>query len=135
VTRGPFRAAGVVRKLARVDTIAADLLLLAINSDNGQVRSPQQVDCALMGSELIRLAAAGLVEITGGRITVLDQSPTGDGELDAALASIAGARWRPRPGGWVGSPRPGIREAYLNRLAQAGAVRARRHRLGGNPGH
>lgn len=105
-----------------MDTLAADLLLLAINSRTGQVRSPRAVDCALMGSELVRLAAAGRVEITGGRITVLDRRPTGDEELDSAVRSIADVRWRPRAGGWVGRPRRGIRRAYLNRLAQEGAV-------------
>jgi hypothetical protein len=105
-----------------VDTIAADLLLLALNPRTGQVRSPHPVDCALMGSELVSLAAAGRVGITGGRITVLDRRPTGDEELDSAVRSIADARWRPRAGGWVGRPRRGIRAAYLNRLAQAGAV-------------
>ena len=105
-----------------MDTLAADLLLLAINSRTGQVRSPRVVDCALMGSELVRLAAAGRVGITGGRITVLDQRSTGDGELDSAVRSITEARWRPRAGGWVGRPRRGIREAYLNRLLRDGAV-------------
>jgi hypothetical protein len=70
----------------------------------------------------LRLAAAGRVEITGGRITVLDQRPAGDEELDSAVRSIADARWRSRAGGWVSRPRRGIREAYLNRLAQEGAV-------------
>jgi hypothetical protein len=75
-----------------------------------------------MGTELIRLAAAGRVEITGGRITVLDPRPAGDEQLDSALRSIDDARWRPRAGGWVSRPRRGIREVYLDRLAQAGAV-------------
>jgi Golgi phosphoprotein 3 (GPP34) len=55
-----------------------------------------------MGAELVRLAADRRVDVTGDRIVVLDAAPTGDPELDAALASLAQARRPPRPKKWDG---------------------------------
>jgi hypothetical protein len=74
-----------------------------------------------MGSELIRLAALRRVQVDQREITVLNTVPTGDAELDAALDSLAGRR-PPRPRTWVGHPRRGIRDAYLERLVAAGAL-------------
>ncbi len=75
-----------------------------------------------MGSELIRLTALGRVHVDDRQITVLNQIPTGDAELDAALASLTSGK-PPRPRNWVGRPRHGIREAYLERLVKAGLLR------------
>ena len=50
-----------------------------------------------------------------------DPRPTGDWELDAALATLA-ARRPPRAKDWVGSPRRKILAAYLDRLAGAGVL-------------
>ena len=74
-----------------------------------------------MGSELIRLAALRRVQVDQRQITVLNAIPTGDAELDAALDSLTGRR-PPRPKTWVGHPRRGIRDAYLERLVAAGAL-------------
>jgi hypothetical protein len=84
-----------------------------------------------MGAELVRLAAAGRVQITDGRITVLDPAPTGDAEADAALASLAAQRRPPRARTWCSRPRRGICDAYLARLAAAGVLqRQEQTRLG-----
>jgi len=50
--------------------------------------------------------------------------PTGDAELDAALAGIAEWASPPRPDEWVARPRLRIHGGYLERLAAAGVVRA-----------
>ena len=52
---------------------------------------------------------------------MLNAIPTGDAELDAALDSLTSRR-PPRPKTWVGHPRRGIRDAYLERLVAAGAL-------------
>jgi hypothetical protein len=104
-----------------LDALGEDLLLLAIKP-NGTVGSAAKVDYGLMGSELVRLAAAGRVDIVGDRIIVRSAEPTGDPELDGALGSVAGARKPPRPKHWVGRPRKHIRDAYLSRLVSAGAL-------------
>lgn len=113
-----------------VDTLGEDLVLLAIRPGNGKIAARERLGYGLRGSELVRLAASGRVGITGDRIVVLAGGPAGDERLDAALASLARPRRRPlRPKAWVGQPPSGICDAYLARLAAAGAVREERGRL------
>ena len=98
-------------------------MLLAIQPDQGTIAARQRLPYGLRGSELVRLAASGRVEITSGRIVVLDASPAGDDRLDEALAGLARARRPPQAKAWVGRPGSGICDAYLARLAAAGAIR------------
>jgi hypothetical protein len=104
-------------------TLGEDLLLLSIRPDNGKVATARRIDYGLMGSELVRLAASRRIEVAADRVVVLDRAATGDAELDAALLSITGARRPPRAENWVGLPRHGIRNAYLERLTAAGVLR------------
>jgi hypothetical protein len=112
-------------------TLGEDLLLLSIRPRDGKVMTARRVDHGLMGSELVRLAAAGRIDIVDDRIVVRDPAATGDAELDAALLSLAGGR-PPRPEIWVGLPRRGIRDAYASRLISAGVLQAQPR--GGMPG-
>ena len=109
-----------------MDTLGEDLVLLSIRPDNGTIATKSRLGYGLRGSELVRLAASGRVGITGDRIVVLDGQPTGDEQLDAALASLAGARRPPRPKTWVGHPESQIVDTYLARLAATGAIRQER---------
>jgi hypothetical protein len=109
-----------------MDSLGEDLVLLSIRPDNGTIATKSRLGYGLRGSELVRLAASGRVGITGGRIVVLDVQPTGDEQLDAALASLAGARRPPRPKTWVGHPGAQIVDTYLGRLAATGAIRPER---------
>ena len=114
-----------------LDSLGEDLVLLSVSPADGRVTTAQQLGFGLMGSELVRLAAAGRLTITAGRVEVIDPSPGQDPLLDAALASLAGSRRGVRAKAWVSRPRRGIAEAYLERLAAAGVLRAeRRTRLG-----
>jgi hypothetical protein len=84
-----------------------------------------------MGSELVRLAAAGKITIAADHVDVTDQSPGLDPFPDTALASLGGSRRGFRAKSWVSHPRRGITEAYLERLAVAGVLQAERStRLG-----
>jgi Golgi phosphoprotein 3 (GPP34) len=112
-----------------MDTLGEDLVLLSIRPDNGTIATKSRLGYGLRGSELVRLAASGRVGITGDRIVVLDSQLTGDEQLDAALASLAGARRPPRPKTWVGHPGSQIVDTYLARLDAAGAIRADRRTL------
>ncbi|HEY3905543.1 MAG TPA: GPP34 family phosphoprotein [Streptosporangiaceae bacterium] len=103
--------------------LGEDLLLLSIRSRDGLITTSSRINYGLMGSELVRLAAMGRVSVDERQITVLNQIPTGDAELDAALTSLANGK-RQRPRTWVGRPRHGIRDAYLERLVKAGALRS-----------
>lgn len=112
-----------------MDTLGTDLVLLALNPKRGRVHWLEYLRHALTGAELIALIVAGLADIRDGRI-VLCQSTlagaatgsTGDQELDAALASIAGARRPPRLTSWMGRPRRRIVPSYLGKLAAAGVL-------------
>ena len=114
-----------------MDTLGEDLMLLAIQPDQGTIAARQRLPYGLRGSELVRLAASGRVEITSGRIVVLDASPAGDDRLDEALASLARARRPPQAKAWDGRPGSGVCDAYLARLAAAGAIREERGRAFG----
>ena len=109
--------------------LGEDLFLLSIRPRDGKLMTRGRIDLGLMGSELVRLAAAGRAGIAEGRIAVLDHTATGDTELDAALLSLTGAPFAPRPEPWVGLPRRGIRDAYAARLVSAGALRVKPSRI------
>jgi hypothetical protein len=110
-------------------TLGGDLLLLAVDGERHTVVSADRIDFALMGTDLVELAIAGRVTVVRHRIQVVSAAPVGDPLLDAALASIAGARRPPRATDWVRHVRRGIREDYLERLAREGAVRLDERRV------
>ena len=105
-----------------MDSLGEDLALLSVSPADGRVTTAQKLGFGLMGSELVRLAAAGRLTITAGRVTVTDPSPCPDPALDAALASLAGSRREVRAKSWVNHPRRHIAGTYLERLAAAGVV-------------
>lgn len=114
-----------------MDTLGDDLILLAIGPDGGRVRQADTVRYGVAGSELVRLVAKGLVKIDGGRLIAVEtasggaataSSATGDLELDAALASIAGRGKPPKPASWVGRPRRGLIDGYLTKLETEGRI-------------
>ena len=109
-----------------MDTLGDDLVLLSLNPATGRVMTAQKLAYGLMGSELVRLVAANRVDIADGRLLVRSTAPTGDAELDAALASVAQASRPPRAERWVSHPRRGISASYLERLAAAGIIRKER---------
>ncbi len=114
-------------------TLGEDLFLLSIRARDGKLMTGGRIDSALLATELIRLAAAGRAWIAGGRIVARDRTANGDAELDAALLSLAGAAFPPRPETWVGLPRRGIRAAYAARLLSAGVLRLEPSRVLGGP--
>ena len=111
--------------------LGEDLLLLSIRPRDGLIMTISRINYGLMGSELVRLAAMGRVSVDERQITVLNQIPTGDEQLDAALTSLANGK-RQRPRTWVGRPRPGIRDAYLERLVKSGSAAQRVDRAAGS---
>ena len=109
-----------------MDALGEDLVLLSLDPGSGRVRTAQKIGYGLMGSELVRLAAGGRVDVEEGRLIVRSPEPTGDAGLDAALASIAASRRPLKAGRWVGRPRRDISTLYLDRLAAAGQLRKER---------
>lgn len=113
-----------------MDSLGEDLVLLSVNPSKGTVATAERIGYGLMGSELVRLASTGRIDIQNGRVLVLSPVPTGDAELDGALESLIRARRPARPTQWVGRPRKGILQAYLARLVAAGALRPERRMFG-----
>jgi hypothetical protein len=107
-----------------MDTLGTDLVLLSIDPGSGRIRLESNLRYGLMGSELVRLAAKGRIDIRDDRIIVLEPADvsTGDPQLDEALGSIMAARRALRPRVWVGRPRPGIVQSYLDMLAAWGVI-------------
>jgi hypothetical protein len=120
------RAAGRarMRMVVGVDWLCDDLLLLTVFAYRGRLAQAYSVGYALMGAELARLAAMGQIDIVDNLILITSEEPTGDAELDAALAEIGESDSPPRPDEWVAQPRPRISGRYLERLEAAGVVRA-----------
>lgn len=105
-----------------MDRLGEDLVLLSIKPDQGLLHRGRSLEYGLMGSELVRLAALGRIDITGDVVVIRDPSPCGDAELDLALHSLTQGRHPPRAKTWVSRPRRGITDAYLARLTRGGAV-------------
>jgi hypothetical protein len=77
---------------------------------------------------VVRLAPARGVDVAHGRIVVLDTAPTGDPLLDEALRSMQEGRRPPTAKAWVARQRRNA-ERHLDRLAEAGTIRAHRRKL------
>ncbi|MBO0816389.1 MAG: GPP34 family phosphoprotein, partial [Actinobacteria bacterium] len=105
-----------------MDWLSEDLLLLALEAGRGSLGRIYGMDYALMGAELVRLAACGRIDIVDDQVVVRSPAPTGDAELDAALATIADSASPPRPGDWVQRPRARICGRYLARLTGTGVI-------------
>jgi hypothetical protein len=110
-----------------MDELTDDLILLAARPD-GRLDVPAKLRFGVSGSELVRLAAARRVDVVRGRIVVLDTAPTGDPLLDEALRSIQDSRRPPTAKAWVARQRRNA-ERHLDRLADAGTVRAHGRKL------
>jgi hypothetical protein len=123
------RAGAAAGTVTGMDELCDDLLLLAVRPD-GTLALPVNLRFGVSGAELVRLAAARRVDITKGRIVVLDTAPTGDALLDAALASMTGGMTRGQRGpsakAWVARHRRGLVHYYLARAAAAGTIREER---------
>lgn len=110
--------------MANVDWLSEDLLLLALDAGRGGLGRTYAISYGLMGADLVRLAARGRIDIIDDQIVVRNPAPTGDAELDAALARIGEPARPPRPGDWVQRPHPRICGWYLERLMAAGVISA-----------
>jgi hypothetical protein len=91
-------------------TLGEDLLPLVVKRD-GTIEPAPLIEYGLMGSELIRLTAAGRVEIADDYIVLSSDEPTG---IRSWMPRCSASRWpgsgRCRRG--TGCPRPGRRSAW-----------------------
>lgn len=116
--------------------IAEDLLLLLTRDDTGKlVAAGAAVDVALGGALLVELTLMDRVDVTGpgdsgraGRLVVRDPKPTGDPQLDEALAVIV-AKQSKKPQNVVARLGKKQRDTLYGRLGDAGLVRAEEGRV------
>jgi len=53
-----------------MESLGEDLLLLSIRPDRGRIGNADKIDFGLMGSELVRLAALGRIEVAASTAAV-----------------------------------------------------------------
>ncbi|WP_231618545.1 GOLPH3/VPS74 family protein [Nonomuraea sp. SBT364] len=111
-------------------TIAEEILLLAHSEDDGkQIITSMQLDPALGGALLAELAISERVRLTDKKVQVIDTTPLGDKELDAALTTIAEGKQR-KAASWVQQLQSGkLRTRLLTRLARAGVLAEERAKV------
>lgn len=72
-----------------MSTLIEELALFAYDGTTGRDGTRGYLDLGLAGAVLYELALAGRVGEDGGKVRVLDSSPTGDPVVDARLAALA----------------------------------------------
>lgn len=110
-----------------MQTLAGDLMLLALDDDRGTVswQHSTALRYGLGGALLMDLAQQERVESLDDKIVLVDPSPTGDDVLDAALNAIATSN-KPRDARyWVESlgGRSGLKEQLSRQLVALGILR------------
>lgn len=119
--------------------IAEDLLLLALDDDEGKISwSATALPKALVAALVAELSLRGRVAVTDGdQIAVSDETPTGDDLLDEALRLLmdprpAQAGMKLRAEGWVIRVRgdmPKLRDQLQERLVAHGILRQESKRV------
>ena len=116
--------------------LAEDLIILSIRGDGKMVRW-NQIRLGIVGAELIRLAAHRRIRVerrrllwyVSGAIHLVDDTATGDSNLDRHLRALVGhAATPPSLGSWIGHyDRDEIRDSYMQRLCDTGVLRRERN--------
>ena len=107
-------------------TLAEDLVLLAVGSrrkigpETGTL--PLRFYFGLRGAELVSLALAGRVDVTGGHLVVRDRTPINDPALNTLLSELGMRAQPPLVKDWMAAALPGLSRYYFDRLAAAGAL-------------
>jgi hypothetical protein len=109
-----------------MDTLAEDLLLLALDDEEGTVswRHAPALPYGLGGAILMDLVLRGRIASADRRFVVGDPAATGDAVLDAGLAAIRAADKPHDARYWVKrfGRRPGVQEQLARRLVARGIL-------------
>ena len=110
-----------------METLAEDLLLLALDDENGAVswQHANALPYGLGGALLMDLALQKRIDSLDTKIVCINSSPTGDESLDRALDTICGAD-KPRDARyWVSrlGRQYGLKEHLAHRLVARGILR------------
>lgn len=115
-------------------TLAEELVLLSLDDRTGAQKEGVGTAWAAAGGLLAELVLAGRVEVTDGRLGVVDRTPTGDPLLDGRLERldewIAGKRQgRAKAAEWLTKDRATVVRDTELRLCERGLVTEERHRV------
>ncbi|MEU2503269.1 GPP34 family phosphoprotein [Streptomyces sp. NPDC007863] len=114
-------------------TLAEEITLLSLDDASGEAKERQSAAWAVAGGILLELALAGRVSVADGRLTVTDESPTGEALLDGRLATLAA--WAERRGKapklteWLTKDQAKAPAATVARLCERGLVVEERRRV------
>jgi hypothetical protein len=98
---------------------AEEFALLAYRDDGSKDTDGTSLDNGLGGALLLELALAERVDVVDKKVVVIDPSPTGDAQVDEALARIAADEQGRKPGYWVAKLAKDARGRTLDRLVEA----------------
>ena len=103
--------------------------MLGLDDVKGSTRDQLALNYAIGGAQLAELVLAQRIVADAGQVVAVDASATGDEDLDALLAKIAGSD-RPRtPGHWVMKRRSAGVAVYARRLVAVRVLRGESRRL------
>ena len=103
--------------------------MLGLDDVKGTTRDQLALSYAIGGAQLAELVLAQRITVAADQVVAVDASATGDDDLDALLAKIAGGE-RPRtPGHWVMKRRSAGVADYARRLVAARVLRGESRRL------
>ncbi|RKN46502.1 GOLPH3/VPS74 family protein [Micromonospora endolithica] len=110
-------------------TLAHDLVLLSYDDAGTDRLGRPALDHGLAGALLVELALAGRIAVEDDRLAVVDPTPVGQAQLDAALARIAAEPKRRRPRDWITRLAGDLPEQVLDGLVTAGVLRRESDRV------
>jgi hypothetical protein len=116
-----------------VQTLAEDILLLALDDDKGTVnwQRTTEVPYALGGALLMDLALSGRIDVSNNKVVVRDAGAVGDELLDSSLQTLSASKKDRDPKHWVRKlgERRGLKEDVARRLVQRGILREEEHQF------
>ncbi len=110
-------------------TLAHDLVLLSYDDEGVNRLGRPALDQGLAGAILVELALAGRVTASDDRLTVTDDTPLGQRQLDEALQRIAADPRSRSPKDWVTRLAKDLPEQILDGLVTAGVLRRESDRV------
>ncbi len=102
--------------------LAQDFVLLAYADDGMPETDSTRLDHGAGGALLLELALDERVDVRDKKVVVRDPAPTGDVQVDAALAEVAGDAKAHEPGHWVQHFAKSARQQALDVLVERGVL-------------
>ncbi|WP_031510074.1 GOLPH3/VPS74 family protein [Streptomyces megasporus] len=114
-------------------TLGEEIMLLSLDDETGVTKDRSSTGWGVAGGILLDLVLAGRLRVTGGRLEVVDRSPTGVPLLDGRLERIADwvGSGRKKVSDWLTKDQPKAVRAAVESLCERGLVSEEHRRLFG----